>query len=57
MNTGELGRGAGEVREAKQKRLLTIENKFAAGEVGRGWAKRVMGTKEGSCWDETECYT
>ena len=38
-------------REANHKRLLTIENKLriAGGEVGKGWAKWVMGIKEDTC--------
>ena len=41
-------------REANHKRLLTIENKLrvAGGVVGGGWAKWVMGIKEGTCRDE-----
>ena len=41
-------------REANHKRYLTIENKLKidGGEMGGGWAKQVMGIKEGTCWDE-----
>ena len=44
------GKGKKREREANHKRLLTLENKgrVAEGEVGGGWAKWVMGIKEGT---------
>ena len=47
-----MGRGKTE-REANHKGLLTIENRLrvAGGEVGREWAKWVVGIKEGTCCD------
>ena len=41
-------------REANHKRLLKTENKprVAVGCWVEGWAKWVMGIKEGICWDE-----
>ena len=45
------GRGKKREREANHNRLSTIENKLRVpgGEVGRGYAKWVMGIKEGTC--------
>ena len=40
-------------REANHKRLLNTENKLRVD--GGGWGERgkwVMGTEEGTCWDE-----
>ena len=41
-------------REANHKRLSKTENtlRVAGGEAVGGWAKWVMGIKEGTCWDE-----
>ena len=41
-------------REGNNKGLLNTENKMrvAGGKWVEGWAKWVMGFKEGSCWDE-----
>ena len=41
-------------RETNRKRLLNTENKLrvAGGVQVGGWAKWVMGIKEGTCWDE-----
>ena len=41
-------------REANHKRILNTENELrvAGGEADGGWAKWVMGIKEGTCWDE-----
>ena len=39
--------------EANRKILLNTENKLrdAGGVLGGGWAKCMMGTKEGTCWN------
>ena len=41
-------------RETNHKRLLNTENKLkvVGGAWVGGWAKWVMGIKEGTCWDE-----
>ena len=45
-------------RGKNHKRLLRIENKLriAGGEVGRGWARWVMGIKEGTCDEHWVLY-
>ena len=46
-------REGGKKREANHKRLLTIKNKLRVdGGRENGWAKWVMGIKEGTCYDE-----
>ena len=47
-------RGKRQERETNHKRFLTIENKLRIDklEVSGRWARWVMGTKEGTCWDE-----
>ena len=48
------GKNSYKQREAIHKRLLNTENELRAvgGEVGEGWVKWVLGTKEGTCWNE-----
>ena len=39
-------------RETNHKRLLNTENKLGVAGGEGGWAKWMMGIKEGICWDE-----
>ena len=52
-----IGEGDKREREAKHKRLLMIENKLRV-DGGRwgGWAKWVMGIKEGTCDEHWVLY-
>ena len=43
--------GGGGERETNHKRPLELENKLRL-DGGRGWARQVMGTKEGTCYHE-----
>ena len=54
MNIGEGKEKIKTERVASSKRLLNTENKLriAGGDVGGGWAKWVVGIKEGTCWNE-----
>ena len=52
------GRRKTKEREANHKGLLAIENKLrvARRKVGRGWAKCMMGIKEGTCDEHWVLY-
>ena len=53
--TGERRGWEGRIKmEANCKRLLNTEKRglLEGRWVGRGWARQVMGIKEGACWDE-----
>ena len=45
-------------REANHKRLLNTENRLRVigREVGGGWARGVMGIKEGNCYEHWVLY-